>query len=329
MTSTPLESETRTEPAVGAAPQSDADPAGPRKPRKAGRQRAANPLANETRFGYIFVSGYVLLLLAFGIVPTLYAVFLSITENGVFVGIDNFVRVFGDYRFLPAVGHVTLYIVFWLISLIVLVVFLAIIVHSIRAKWLSVSIRFLYYIPGAIAGASSVMLWLFLLDPTVSPVAGLLRAMGYDSLIRTVSIDNLPIVFTVIAFWTGAGSWIVIMYGALNNISNEVIEAAKVDGANPLQVALHIQLPMMTKWISYMGIMSLAAGTQLFVEPRVLSQASRGVVPEDYSLNQLAYLYAFKQGDFSGSAAISITLLVVALALSTIFILKGKLFERD
>lgn len=112
MTSTPLESETRSAPAVGAALLGDADPAGPKKPRKAKRQRTANPLANETRFGYIFVSGYVLLLLAFGIVPTLYAVFLSITKNGVFVGIDNFVRVFGDYRFLPAVGHVTLYIVF-------------------------------------------------------------------------------------------------------------------------------------------------------------------------------------------------------------------------
>ncbi|PPG26133.1 carbohydrate ABC transporter permease, partial [Pseudoclavibacter sp. RFBI4] len=185
---------TQAAPAVGAALLSDADPAGPKKPRTAKRKRAANPLANETRFGYVFISGYVLLLLAFGIVPTLYAVFLSVTKNGIFVGIDNFVRVFGDYRFLPAVANVTLYIVFWLLSLIILVVFLAIIVHSIRAKWLSVSIRFLYYIPGAIAGASSVMLWLFVLDPTVSPVAGLLRAMGYESLINTVSISNLPVV---------------------------------------------------------------------------------------------------------------------------------------
>jgi multiple sugar transport system permease protein len=78
-----------------------------------------------------------------------------------------------------------------------------------------------------------------------------------------------------------------------------------------------------------MGIMSLAAGTQLFVEPRMLSQASRGVVSGDYSLNQLAYLYAFKQNDFSGSAAISIVLLLVALGLSVFFVIRGGLFERD
>ena len=78
-----------------------------------------------------------------------------------------------------------------------------------------------------------------------------------------------------------------------------------------------------------MAIMSLAAGVQLFVEPKVLSQATKGVVPEDYSLNQLAYLYAFRQGDFSGSAAISLMLLVVSLGLSTVFIFRGRLFEID
>jgi multiple sugar transport system permease protein len=85
----------------------------------------------------------------------------------------------------------------------------------------------------------------------------------------------------------------------------------------------------MRKWISYMGIMTLAAGTQLFVEPRVLSQASKGVVPADYSLNQLAYLYAFRQNDFSGSAAISLILLAVALGLAAFFVFRGGLFERE
>lgn len=298
------------------------------------RQRRAAPKRallrrREARFGQAFISGYTLLLLAFGIVPALYALYLSFTRDGAFVGFDNFVRIFGDYRFLPAAGHVAIYIVFWLISLIVIVVALALIVHAIRVRWVSASVRFLYYIPGAIAGASSVMLWLFLLDPTVGPVAGLLKGMGMDTLVRTVSLDNLPVIFTVIAFWTGAGSWIVIMYGALNNIDTEVMEAARIDGANAVQTAWHIQLPMMTKWISYMGVMSLAAGTQLFVEPRILSQATRGVVPEDYSLNQLAYLYAFRQNDFSGSAAISIVLLAIALILSSIFIFRGKLFESE
>jgi multiple sugar transport system permease protein len=301
-------------------------PTGRRRP--AGR-RGTQLNSGQSRYGYLFVSGYTLLLIAFGLLPTLYAVYLAFTRNGVFVGVDNFVRVFNDYRFLPAVAHVALYVLFWLVSLIVLVVILAIVVHGIRVRWLGNTARFLFYIPGAIAGASSVLLWLFVLDPTVSPVSGLLHAMGYESLVNVVAVGNLPVVFTAIAFWAGAGGWIVIMYGALNNISTDVMEAARIDGASHVQTAWHIQLPMLAKWISYMGIMSLAAGTQLFVEPKVLAQATKNVVPEDYSLNQLAYLYAFRQNDFSGSAAISITLLVVALGLSTVFIFRGKLFERD
>ena len=279
--------------------------------------------------GYAFSSGYGILLLAFGVLPTLYAIFLAFTKKGAFVGFDNFARVFGDYRFFPAVQHVALYLVIWLILLVVVVVLLALIVHAIRARWLSASVRFLYFIPGALAGASSVMLWLFVLDPTVSPVAGLLRGLGLDSFVQTVSVQNLPVVFTVIAFWTGAGGWIVIMYGALNNIPVEVMEASRIDGAGPIKTAWHIQIPLLRKWIAYMGIMSLAAGTQLFVEPRVLSQASKGVVAPDYSLNQLAYLYAFKQSDFNGSAAISLVLLVVAVALAALFVFRGGLFERD
>ena len=172
------------------------------------------------------------------------------------------------------------------------------------------------------------MLWLFVLDPTVSPVAPLLKLFGFDSLVSVVQVDRLPIVLAVIAFWTGAGGWIVVMYGALNNIPKEVIEAARVDGAGAIRIAWSIQIPLMRKWIAYMVILSFAGGTQLFVEPRVLSQASRGVVPLDYSLNQLAFLYAFKQNDFNGSAAISLVLLVVAVALSIFFVFKGGLFER-
>ena len=73
------------------------------------------------------------------------------------------------------------------------------------------------------------------------------------------------------------------MYGALNNISIEVMEAARIDGAGPVKTARYIQIPLLRKWIAYMAVISLAVGTQLFVEPKILSLASRGVVPKDYS----------------------------------------------
>jgi multiple sugar transport system permease protein len=284
----------------------------------------------RSTMSYGFVALYAVLVLAFGVLPALYALYLAFTTgDGGFAGIDNFAKVIGDFRFVPAVVHVALYLVIWLVALVVLVSVLALVVHAIRVRWLSRTLRFVFYLPGALAGASSVLLWLFVLDPTASPVSAILRLFGFHSFVQVIAPGNLPVIFAIIAFWTGAGGWIVIMYGALNNISSDVIEAARIDGANTVQIALRIQLPLLRKWISYMGIMSLAAGTQLFVEPQLLSQASNAVVPNDYSLNQLAYQYAFQQNDFNGAAAISLLLLVVALALSAVFVTRGGLFEMD
>jgi multiple sugar transport system permease protein len=304
-----------------------ADSETPSRPRAAaGRRRPST----RSGIGYLFVSGYSVLMLAFGVLPALYALLLAFTRSdGGFAGFANFAKVIGDYRFLPAVEHVALYLAVWLISLVVLVVVLALVVHAIKVRWLNTTFRFVFYLPGALAGASSVLLWLFVLDPSSSPVSPLLHLFGFSTFVQVIQPAHLPVIFAIIAFWTGAGGWIVIMYGALNNVSDEVIEAARIDGANAVQIAISIQLPLLRKWIAYMAIMSLAAGTQLFVEPQLLSQASNAVVSNDYSLNQLAYIYAFTQNDFNGSAAISILLLVVALALSAVFVTRGGLFEKD
>jgi len=280
--------------------------------------------------GALFVAPYAIFLLIFGVAPSCYALYLAFTKSGRgFVGISNFSHVIDDFRFSPAVSHVALYLLSWVVALVVLVVVLAIMVHSVGVRWLNGSLRFVYYLPGALAGASAVLLWLFVLDPTAGPAGPLLRAFGYHTFSQTIHPTHLPYIFAIISFWTGAGGWILVMFGALNNISSDVIEAARIDGASPLQIALRIQLPSLRKWIAYMVVLSLAAGTQLFVEPTLLSQASQSIVPNDYSLNQLAYQYAFNLNDFNGSAAIAVLLLVVALALSALFVWRGGLFTTE
>jgi multiple sugar transport system permease protein len=278
----------------------------------------------------VFCSGYVLLLLVFGILPMVYALYLSFTKRGQVVGLDNYVKAVGDFRFLPAVQHVAAFLVIWVVTLTVLVTLLALIVHAVRVRWLSSTTRFLFFIPGAFAGAASVMLWLFLLNPSVSPVSFVLKWFGYTNFVQAIDLNNLPLIFTVIAFWTGAGAWIIIMYAALHNISNEIMEAARCDGASAIKTAWYIQLPLIRKWIAYMVVISVAVGTQLFAEPKILAQASRNQIPKHYSLNQLAYVTAFgPQADFNSSAAISMMLLVVAAGLAAFFVFRGGLFDRD
>lgn len=282
------------------------------------------------RAGHAFVAPYAVLLIAFGVVPTGYAFSFAFTDDsGTFVGFANFAAAASDFRFVSAVGHVLLYLVFWLVALVVFVVVLALLLHRVTARAVGGSLRFLYYIPGALAGAASVLVWLFMLDPAVSPVGFLLRAFGFDTFGQVVAPGHLPVLFTLIAFWTGAGGWIVVLHGALNNISPDLIEAARIDGAGAWRTAWHIQLPLLRKWIVYMVILAFAGGTQLFVEPQLLSQASVGVAGRDFSLNQLSYDFAFQNGNVNTAAAISVELLLVGIVAAALFVVRSGFFDAE
>ena len=279
--------------------------------------------------GLLFVVPYLPFLVMFGVLPMIYALGLAFTDDaGGWVGISNFTRTVDDYRFLPAFGHILLYTSVWLGSLVVLVVALTLMLHG-RANRVSSAFRFLFYIPGALAGASSVLVWLFMLDPAVSPGSFLLHLFGSDLFVESIAPGKLPFIFAMIAFWTGAGGWIVIMYGALNTIPHELEDAARIDGAGPVTIALRIKLPLIRKWIAYMAILSFATGTQLFVEPQLVNQASLGMVPDTWSANQLAYQMAFRYGDFNGAAAVSVDLLAVGLLAAVLVVTRTGLFRTD
>jgi multiple sugar transport system permease protein len=292
--------------------------------------RAARMRARRVPRGLPFIVPYLPFLIAFGIAPMLYALDLAFTNaNGGVTGFRNFTRTFTDYRFVPAFNHILLYTGVWLGTLIVFVVGLALLLHG-RANRTSSAFRFLFYMPGALAGAASVLVWLFMLDPAVSPGSFLLRhVLGAQLFVQSIAPGNLPFVFAMIAFWTGAGGWIVVMYGALNTIPHELEEAARIDGAGPFTIALRLKLPLIRKWIAYMAILSFATGTQLFIEPQLVNEASLGMVPDTWSSNQLAYQLAFRYGDFNGAAAIAADLLVIGLLAAVLIVTRTGLFGRE
>ena len=293
------------------------------------RRPPAPRRGKRTRAGYGFVGGYLVLLLLFGVAPTVYAVWLAITNSGgQLVGIGNFTQVFGDYRFLPAFENVAIYLVIWMVVLVVFVMGLALMLHG-RLRRASSVARFVFYLPGALAGAASALVWMFMLDPSVSPVSWLLHDLGFSSFANVIAPQQLPMVFAVMAFWTGAGGWIVVMYGALNNIPAELIEAARLDGANVLKTAWYVQIPMLRKWIAYMLILAFATGAQLFVEPQLVGEASLGEVSNSWSPNQLAYQFAFHANNFNDASAVSIDLLILCLACAALVVFKSGLFEVE
>jgi multiple sugar transport system permease protein len=280
---------------------------------------------------YLFVLPYVLLLLAFGILPSLYSVLISFDDPFVpglsFHGVENYLVAFRDFRFAPAFGNVALYLLIWLPFMTVAVLGLALLLHQ-RPGRMSALARLVYFLPGAVTGSAAVVLWLFVLDPTVSPFGPLLRLFGIETLREAVDGSNLAFSIALMAFSIGAGGWIVIIFGAFQNIDREIVEAARIDGCNAWQQAWHIKLPLIQKYVVYMLVLSFAGGTQLFVEPQLIGRAAGpGVVSPTWSPNLLAYDFAFNIGNFGAAAAISMLLLVIGLLGACLLIFRTKFFD--
>ena len=99
----------------------------------------------------------------------------------------------------------------------------------------SSTFRFLFYLPGALAGAATVLVWLFMLDPSVSPGSFLLHhVLGVGPLRRVDRARQPAVDLRDDRVLDRAGGWIVVMYGALNTIPHELEEAARIDGAGPI-----------------------------------------------------------------------------------------------
>jgi multiple sugar transport system permease protein len=278
---------------------------------------------------YPFVLPYILVMLAFGLGPGIYALIVSFADFSAGVpdyfaaGFSNYLAVFKDFRFTFTCGNIAKFLVISVPLGIAMVVILAILLQM-RPGPLTTTLRTLYFIPGAVTGPVLVLVAIFMLDPSISPFQGLLEGMGFNLLNDVIYADSLPVLFTMVGFFSGAGMWIAIQYGALEAIPAEVIEAATIDGCNAWQKALYIKFPLIRPYVIYQFILIFAGNVQLFVEPQILgSNANVGVganVPMVWSPNQLAYHFAFEYGNFGAASALSLMMLVIGLGAAYVII---------
>lgn len=280
---------------------------------------------------WAFLAPYMALLMVFGIFPTIYAVYESLVDSRSgtgSIGFTNYENIFSDFRFWPSVQHVGIFLGIWLPVMVFGVIFLALLLHD-RINRFSGVMRLVFFLPAAVTGSASVVLWYFMLEPQLSPFGPALRAMGFSNGSEVFLSSHLPVIFALIAFTTGAGSWIVIMYGALQNVPEELLEAAELDGCSRIQTAVWIKLPSVKKYVLYMVILSFATGIQIFVEPQLIYAVTHTAGSPWWSLNQLSYALAFANGDFGGAAAVSVILLGVSTVGAMILIFCTDFFETE
>ncbi|MCL4318735.1 MAG: sugar ABC transporter permease [Firmicutes bacterium] len=291
-------------------------------------QKQKRPLSKGA---LILVAPFVVVMILVGVLPAIYALvesFTSPTGSG-FTAILNYVTVITNFRFLASFANVGLLLAAWLPMMIIGVVGMALLVDATRGRFGRL-MMFIYYIPGALAGMTNFMLWLLLIDPGVSPINFLLRALGATSLDGILaSSSNVVLILAAMLFFEGAGSWILIVYGGLNSISDEVLDAAKIDGCNMWSTIWHVKLPLIKPWIGYLALMNFAYGFQIFLEPQVLNEVAQGLISPQWSPNQLSYTYAYAVGNTGAAAALSIILLVITLAIAMIVVTRTGILEQS
>ncbi len=295
------------------------------KPRSRGSSHARQHL-----IAYLFALPYILMMLAFGLGPGLYALLISFADFSTGLpkyfaaGFKNYLMAFKDYRFGFTFTNIAEFLVISVPLGIAMVVVLALLLHMRRGRSATV-LRTLYFISGAVTGPVLVLLLIFMFDPSISPFKTLLKDMGFARLNDVIYAGSLPLVFTIVGFFSGAGMWIAIQYGALEALPTEVVEAATIDGCNAWQKALYIKLPLIRPYIIYQFILIFAGNVQLFVEPQILGGNANGLgvganVPQVWAPNQLAYNFAFELGNFGAASALSLLMLVIGLAAAYIVI---------
>ncbi|WP_421725030.1 carbohydrate ABC transporter permease [Bauldia sp.] len=297
----------------------------------AARARAARTKSRRRSItAYLFLTPYLLLLLAFGVFPVGYAIGLSFfdTISGSFAGLMNYELALDDFRLGQSFVNVITYVAMWVSLMIVGVVALATII-DLMPRRLGTTVRTVTFLPSAVTSAAVVVLWLFLLDPQVSPFKAVYGLLGWENRFQVFDSIGFAGVFTLMAFFAYAGGWIVVLHGALTALPGEVMEAGRVDGCRPVTLALRVKIPMIWRTVALMAVLSIANGLQLFVEPQLLGLAGPQLARNDWSLNQLAYQYAFALGDFGVSAALSTMILALSVSIALWIVFATRFYRID
>jgi multiple sugar transport system permease protein len=288
--------------------------------RPATKAKAARDLVRtRERFGLIFVAPFAVVFLAFLVLPLVYALYLSLQSSSLlggnrFVGLSNYLTALTDPAFIGSVGRVLLYVVILIPVQMIVALSAALVLDTLTSRF-SRTVRMIMFVPYAIPVVVGALMWGFLYSPTFGPLTEIFGPSA-PSLLGEHSIY---VALTNVVTWSVAGYYMIIAYSALQAIDPAIYEAAVLDGANRLQIALGVKLPMISSSLVLVSVFALIGTFQFFTEPTILQSVSNGVISPSYTPNMYAYNVAFQYSRFNYASAISFLLGVIIFIGSYIF----------
>jgi putative chitobiose transport system permease protein len=277
---------------------------------------------------YLFLAPALVLIAVFVLYPIASVVYYSFTSYDivrppVFVGLDNYRQLVADPTFWKALTNSLVYLIATP-TLIVLSIVLAIVVNR-RLRGIHV-FRALYYIP-AISGSIAIGIsWRWLFDRN-GFVNGVLLWLGVlKEPVQWLSDPSLVLPIAImLTVWAGVGYYSVIFLAGLQNIPEELYDAARMDGCSDVQKHWHVSLPGLRPQIVFVAIISSLAALKVFDEIYVLTNQTGGILDSGVTIVFYLWKQAFTLQHAGYASAIAIVLLAITLVFS---IVNVRLLER-
>ncbi|HEX6360706.1 sugar ABC transporter permease [Actinophytocola sp.] len=298
-------------------PPEEVDKATPR--RAAGRRRV---LAHWPQ--YLAISPFYVIFGVFGLFPVLFSLFLAFQRwDGLgemqFVGLQQFRFLMEDGTFWLSMRNT---FIIWFISTVPML-FMALVI----AAMLNSTIRFTafyrvaYFIPNVTSLVAMAIFFGAVFSKNFGLVNAVLRGIGLPTVSWLTEPLGMKIAVATVITWQWTGYNAIIYLAGLQTIPTELYEAAKVDGAGPVQIFFRITIPMLRPIILFTVIVSTVGGMQTFTEPQVLFGTNTTLNPNtggpgQGGLTMVLYFYhqAFDNRNFGYGAAIAwLVFLVIML----------------
>jgi raffinose/stachyose/melibiose transport system permease protein len=236
------------------------------------------------------------------------------TETPKFVGFDNYVRMFtADPVFWTATFNTLLWVVLTLAVPMMLGLLLALGLNRKLAG--RNAMRSIFYIPSVFASITVAAMWRWIYNPTLGLVNQTLHQIGLGHWAQTWLGDpNIAIYSVFVAsIWQAVGFPLVLFLAGLQSVPQELVEAAKIDGASTWQVFKAVTLPALRPTTVVVLILTIINSLKVF--DLIVGMTGGGPAQSTQVLALWSYTQSFSNHAFGAGGAVATVLLIISLAL--------------
>lgn len=277
--------------------------------------------------GYAFIMPWLLGLFLFTLIPMIFSAALSLcnwnivtgTSTIKFVGFDNYTRLFVDPKFWQSL-KVTFKFCLITIPCYQIISLLIAFLLTLDIKGMKV-FRLIYFLPSIIPTIACTMIWtrIFAQDGILNKA---LKIFGITGPTWLTDRNTALYALMIMGIW-GIGNTMIIYLSGLQGVSEELKEAARIDGAKGHQIFFKITLPMISPTIFFNVVMAVIGSFKYFTQAYVMTEGG----PMNSTLFYNLYLYqkAYKDFEMGYASAMAWVMFVIILIL-TMFVIKSSSF---